>query len=690
MTDSLLERFIHSFQKAIRAEMEAMRSRLGPFEVPLASALQPEAVESTPPSSDAEDSRFLYSFTLSLPNDKVVAGIECSLRGEREEHLVTVLQIDAQEVHLSCPEKLLFPTDSFTLVVYPWFLYEKLLLALDDLVQNRSSYCIESALALFGKRTPAVGEDSPILPHSGLNSSQQKAIELCCRSDLAFVWGPPGTGKTHTLGHIATELLHQGLRVLITSTTNAAVDQALEQLATLESARPFFDAARIVRLGLVAGETHGTSLREVVDARDAQRRHRLQSLEQRRLMLRDQLRLGQELLQKLEETSAADQLTLFGAPSGPSQGLVRTARLLFSASFTSLLTSLDPPAQRSLVERRLERLERLSALCSARIETLRKELRQREFQAIQEAQLILATMTNVYLSRLLSAERFDVVIVEEAGMAILPTLFYCASLARRKVIAVGDPRQLPPIVQSSAPYVHRAMGRDIFSITVPRPLESNLVALLDAQYRMHPAIGDLVSQLFYHGHLSNGVAPGERQSIADRPPFPSHPLVVVDTRGGTTCQTRGGSSRANEKSAHFCAQLALLAHRDGLESIGIITPYVEQARLIRQLLAAIRANSGIECSTVHRFQGHERDLIIFDTADASPLPPGILLTSSDWNSAAANLLNVSISRARGKLVIVADIPYFRERSPGGLINALITGALEEGRQVPMDLEMARH
>lgn len=688
MADTLLERFVHSFQKAIRAEMEAMRSRLGPFEVPLASAHQSGEVESTSPPADTEDSRFLYVFILPLPSDKVVAGIECSLRGEREEHLVTILQVEAQVVHLSCPEKLLFPTDSFILVVYPWFLYEKLLLCLDDLAQNPSSYCIESALALFGKRAPSHRKGSPILPHAGLNSSQKKAVELCCRSDLAFVWGPPGTGKTRTLGHIAAEFLHQGLRVLVTSTTNAAVDQALEQLATLEPARPFFDEARIVRLGLATGATYGTSLREVVDARDARRRHRLQSLEQRRLTLRDQLRLGRELLQKLEETAPADQLTLFGTPSGPSPGLARTARLLFSAPFTSLLTSLEPSAQRSLVERRLVRLEQLSALCAAQIETLRKELRQREFQAIQEARLVLATMTNVYLSRLLSDERFDVVIVEEAGMAILPTLFYCAGLARRKVIAVGDPRQLPPIVQSSAPFVHRAMGRDIFSITVPRPLESDLVALLDVQYRMHPAIGDLVSRLFYHGHLHNGVSSAERQSIADRPPFPSHPLVVVDTRGGTTCQTRGSSSRGNEKSAHFCAQLALLARSDGLESIGIITPYVEQARLIRQFLSATRVNSGIECSTVHRFQGHERDLIIFDTADASPLPPGVLLTSSDWNSAAANLLNVSISRARGKLIIVADIPYFRQRSPGGLINALIAGALEEGQQAPMDLELA--
>jgi len=48
-------------------------------------------------------------------------------------------------------------------------------------------------------------------------------------------------------------------------------------------------------------------------------------------------------------------------------------------------------------------------------------------------------MSNVYINRILESERFDTVIVETAGMAILSTLFYCASLARQRTIMVGDP-----------------------------------------------------------------------------------------------------------------------------------------------------------------------------------------------------------------------------------------------------------
>ena len=48
----------------------------------------------------------------------------------------------------------------------------------------------------------------------------------------------------------------------------------------------------------------------------------------------------------------------------------------------------------------------------------------------------------------INTQRFDALIVEEASMAVLPALFYAACLGRRKTVMVGDPCQLPAIVQS--------------------------------------------------------------------------------------------------------------------------------------------------------------------------------------------------------------------------------------------------
>jgi superfamily I DNA and/or RNA helicase len=91
---------------------------------------------------------------------------------------------------------------------------------------------------------------------------------------------------------------------------------------------------------------------------------------------------------------------------------------------------------------------------------------------------------------------------------------------------------------------------------------------------------------------------------------------------------------------------------------------------------------------VHRFQGHERDLIIFDTVDAPPLSPGVLLNRTGPDSAAANLLNVSLSRARGKLIILAAVDYFQEHAPTSLVNLLLEQAAARGQRFPMDLDAA--
>lgn len=65
----------------------------------------------------------------------------------------------------------------------------------------------------------------------GLNASQQEAIQKALQQKVTFIWGPPGTGKTKTLGALAAALVHAAKRVLLCGLSNAAVDQLL--LSTL-------------------------------------------------------------------------------------------------------------------------------------------------------------------------------------------------------------------------------------------------------------------------------------------------------------------------------------------------------------------------------------------------------------------------------------------------------------------------
>jgi superfamily I DNA and/or RNA helicase len=344
--------------------------------------------------------------------------------------------------------------------------------------------------------------------------------------------------------------------------------------------------------------------------------------------------------------------------------------------------ALSAGEQLRQVRNRSARLSHVRARCDTGIAEREKALLNKEREVVAGAGLVLSTLTNAYFSPLMQAQRFDAVIVEEASMAVLPALFYAACLGERKTVIVGDPCQLPSIVQSDEEYVRRVMGRNIFEVAVADPLSSPLVAMLDVQYRMHPVIGGLVSDLFYFGRLRHGGDMATREGIAALDPHAGAPLVVVDTVARTTCQQgTSGQSRFNIKTAELSVDLAVRAAGSGAESVAIITPYVDQARAIRALLKNYgEASARIECSTVHRFQGQERDVVILDTVDAEPMKPGVLLSERGPRSSAQNLINVAVSRARGKLMIVADVGYFEQRAPASVVTKMIARAVSIGRR----------
>lgn len=670
-----LGQFTATFKKAIAGEMAAMRERLGSFEVPLSGGSQRK-------TSNAATTKE-YEYQILTPNEKLLLHTECSLRHKHGESLVTIIELSKDSVALRTDATVPFDEEA-VLVVYPWFLYERLQESLEDIHANPNAFFIRNALTLFGKYEPQMQDFAVQLEHEGLNDSQNAAVRLCCESSHAFVWGPPGTGKTTTLAEIVAELLQHGLRILITSTTNAAVDNALEKLAVKQ--RKLLDAGGIVRIGHAQSDPHGASLRAVTLRVHAQIAARLELTLARRPRLYERTKACETGLAGLQEASRPHQLDLFATSPRPSASLIDLSAA-FGKQRSCRMQSLDVAIQIELLAKRRHRLDRALAASEERITRLREALRNQEVDVIAKAKVLLATMSNVYINRLLEKERFDVVMIEEAGMAILPTLFYCASLGRSKVIAVGDPRQLPPIIQSTEPYVRRVMGRSIFDVFDNGSVQNNVTRMLDEQYRMHARIGGLVSCLFYDNRLRNAPGICERQTIADKPPFPGFPLIVVDTSGLTQCATQDGSfSRFNEDTASLCVRFAQEALQDGLDSIGIITPYAEQARCIRRILSRSGlSEENVECSTVHRFQGNEKDLVILDTVDTAPFKPGILLSDYSPMSSSRNLLNVSISRARGKLILVADVRFFETEAPGSIITQVLQQAASLGKSFQVEI-----
>ena len=647
--EQLLARFVAAFKRGIEGELAAMHDSAEAFELPLARG---------------EDLGTLrYSFEVVGASDKLVAGTVCSLRTTKGEQRVTIERSDAGRITLLATQAIDVTASPLALVIAPWFLYDRLLQALDELAVEH--HAVSLALGLFGKQPHARTPVPLRREHAELDASQQAAVQLCADSEVAFLWGPPGTGKTVTLAHVVEELLAHDQRILLASTTNAAIDQILARLAS----RPWFagavEAGTLIRLGRSSAETFGAELGDIVERMQHVHRASRDRLRARIGDVVQRVRFAKALAAELE-VAVAPQQSLF-APPPPKLRSAALARV-FSPGLADAVAELDGKAQLRALELRIARLERVHSLAKARVAAHAAADRDLEAKVVANARVVMCTLTNAHLAPVMAGERFDVLIAEEAGMATLPALFYAACLCNRRAIVVGDPRQLPPIVQSNDDLVRRAIGRNIFDVAVPDPARSDVVAMLEVQYRMHPAIGALVGKLFYAGRLVHRADPVATAAIAARAPFPGEAVHVVDTAGRTACQRAPrGSSRINAASAELTADLAVEAVRAGTASIGVITPYAAQAIEIRRLLAARGVADTVECSTVHRFQGRECDVVILDLADAAPMRPSALVTDP-------HLLNVSISRARGKLVIVADVAYFAAADPSGVVSALLAAA----------------
>src|SRR4029077_4449648 len=120
---------------------------------------------------------------------------------------------------------------------------------------------------------------------------------------------------------------------------------------------------------------------------------------------------------------------------------------------------------------------------------------------IEQARIVGATVTRLYLSPKMFTN-FDIVIIDEASMVLLPALFHAAGLAKEKVIVSGDFRQLPPIVQTDEEAILAELGIDVFGrAEITKAVNSGArpkrTVMLEQQSRMHEQICKMISGPMY-------------------------------------------------------------------------------------------------------------------------------------------------------------------------------------------------
>lgn len=325
----------------------------------------------------------------------------------------------------------------------------------------------------------------------------------------------------------------------------------------------------------------------------------------------------------------------------------------------------------------LKRMEQFSMERQPLVDELaviNKALSDLEAAVMRDAAVIGATVTKSYLSAS-NFPAFDVAIIDEASMVLLPALYYAAGLAREKVVISGDFRQLPPIVPTGQKAIRDEIGMDVFhaaGIVSAVELNQSLprLVLLDEQYRMDDAICRLISSFMYKGKLHT--APTVEARDAQMPPPLTGSLTIVDTSSLWPFATQTSSfSRYNLVHALVVRNLALKLQESGhvadVAALGICTPYAAQAKLIRRLLDDEGLGGGVvEAGTVHRYQGDEKTTIVLDIPESVGGGHfiGRFLQGDHPDDDGTKLFNVAISRAKEHLVVVANVTYLDDRLPG--------------------------
>lgn len=274
-------------------------------------------------------------------------------------------------------------------------------------------------------------------------------------------------------------------------------------------------------------------------------------------------------------------------------------------------------------------------------------------QLFGEARVIASTLTGS-ANRLLSGQKFGTLFIDEAAQALEPACWIAIRKASRVILA-GDHCQLPPTVKSIAA-LRGGLDTTLMERIVKQKPET--VTLLKTQYRMNEQIMRFSSDWFYGGMIE--AAPQVRfRGILDL----DNPMTWIDTSAVAGKEEFVGESfgRINRAEAdmtldvlqEYFTRIGKARVLEERIDVGVISPYRAQVQLLRRLIRKkefFKPYRGlISVNTVDGFQGQERDVIVISLVRANA--DGQIGFLSDLRR-----MNVAITRARMKLMIMGDVP----------------------------------
>ena len=475
-----------------------------------------------------------------------------------------------------------------------------------------------------------------------LNDRQLEAVtKSVLAKDLALIQGPPGTGKTTVIAEIIWQEIRKNpdCRILLTSQTNLAVDNALERLQGQAGIRP----VRIGKPDKLEPEGRRFSL-PVMDswAQDAKN--------------------SDDNATRIWIDRIVNKIS-----NDPK----------YSSAISSWKSELEAKDKHSRTE--FSRLYRsnvnlVAATCS-----------------ICGSRDFMESYSDMFGGNERSDMFFDVVIMDEASKAT-PLEMAVPLVLGKKIIVIGDHKQLPPMMDENtidsalekigkkeiAEKLQKAESQFKRLFEAAAKVRKTIVATLDTQYRMHEQIMNTIKQFYQEelaatGGLKCGITEtmdipdlankGSRWHGITLNPIiqPSTHAVWIDVHTPETYLSPGYKNEGELKAIDLV--LKALQQADGYsefvnaqqkpedKEVGIITFYSAQSREIKKKYKG----KNYRMDVVDRFQGMERNIIIVSTVRSNP-------KNNIGFAKEIERINVAFSRARRLLIVVGNKRQFESNS----------------------------
>ncbi len=566
---------------------------------------------------------------------------------------------------------------------------------LEEQLNKISVSSLDTALAKylgFSSSNPNLPiTDSLIFPF-GCNVSQYDAVKKALSNDLSVIEGPPGTGKTQTILNIIANLVVRGKNCQVVSNNNAAIDNIdeklkkydldfIEALLGRKANKEFFIANQnenvpafiecqnlsLQSLSSLIDDDYDTVSKIYRYRQDVailkQKKSEL-SLEHQYFLnyLRDneiklpiiKIKHPKNLSRVWNEISITNSINNWqkikyayiydiGNISFYHNNINVIILTIQNALYEHELTQIEndivnkenfitakKECEDSYIQHSMDYLKKyLSTKYSGvrKIYSLR-EIKKSDSTFIKDYPVILST---TYSSRNNFSDdfKFDYIIMDESSQIDVVTGVLALSSAKRAVV-IGDDKQLPNVIsemdkakldsifaryQIAEGY---SCARNSFLTSVKKIVPKAPVTLLKEHYRCHPKIINFCNKAFYNNQLI----------IMTNDHNESNVIKVIKTNEGNHSR-----DNANQRQVDIIKELLPSINSD---DIGIITPYNNQVNLIKEQLP------NVEVSTVHKFQGREKDVIIISTVD------------NDIKDFVGDphILNVAISRAKKQLFLI--------------------------------------